>query len=305
MGRNTRTYKFALGQTLLQFGRSDIDSIPLDEFVIPYIAALAEHARTSPQAPGSLHLGTNDFLRILHDEAAVGNDLASERLTGAAAASVPRMVMQKFHNLPGGETAPHQFYSLRGPSSRRVVVLSDALRSVAQDPSSDVFDAELGARWALVETAFDAGISRGLLTHGARLSPDGNEIVEPIRRIPITSSRDALSGFQHGRCFYCFIGLNQVSVQIDHVYPFALMKWPSWSGPDLNGVWNLVVACADCNRRKSDRLPREDEVGRLLERNEWIVGSPHPLSRAIISLTGKGANHRRRFFLALERQVGT
>jgi hypothetical protein len=38
------------------------------------------------------------------------------------------------------------------------------------------------------------------------------------------------------------------------------MKSGAWIGPDLNGVRNLVVACAPCNLAKSARLPQPTEV---------------------------------------------
>jgi hypothetical protein len=98
-------------------------------------------------------------------------------------------------------------------------------------------------------------------------------------------------GFQHGRCFYCHQPLPEElgSTHVDHVYPFSLMRTGAWTGPDLNGVWNLVVACAPCNLTKSARPPFSDEVARLLARNDAIAGSPHPLRRALqLSMRSRG-----------------
>nr|WP_028478317.1 HNH endonuclease domain-containing protein [Nocardia sp. CNY236] len=44
-----------------------------------------------------------------------------------------------------------------------------------------------------------------------------------------------------------------VRVQVDHVFPFIWMNTGSWRGPNLNHVWNLVLACAPCNLAKSGR----------------------------------------------------
>ena len=77
--------------------------------------------------------------------------------------------------------------------------------------------------------------------------------------------------------------LNDV-IAVDHVYPFSLMQRESWRGPNLNEVWNLVLAHGSCNSAKSNRLPTEGEVQRLLARNEAIIGSPHPLRRALETL---------------------
>ena len=99
----------------------------------------------------------------------------------------------------------------------------------------------------------------------------------------VTGAREGLMGFQHGRCFYCHDPLAEDfrNVHVDHVYPFSLMKTGAWTGPNLNGVWNLVVACAPCNLAKSARRPLPDEVMTLLARNDAIAGWPHPLRRAL------------------------
>lgn len=124
------------------------------------------------------------------------------------------------------------------------------------------------------------------------VSPDGTQLLVPVRRVAVTGAREGLSGFQHGRCFYChesFTGDSR-DMHVDHVYPHALMKTGSWTGPDLNAVWNLVVARANCNLRKSSRLPTTDEVDALVARSDAIAGSPHPLRRALeVSMRRAGA----------------
>lgn len=69
------------------------------------------------------------------------------------------------------------------------------------------------------------------------------------KRINITSSRDALNGYQKGKCFYCF---RDISIQsgdlnladVDHFIPHTL---GTEFEDNLNGVWNLVLACQSCN----------------------------------------------------------
>ncbi|MEU7222520.1 hypothetical protein [Streptomyces chrestomyceticus] len=50
-----------------------------------------------------------------------------------------------------------------------------------------------------------------------------------------------------------------------------------WRGPDLDSLWNLAVAHAQCNGEKSDRMPKPAELTRLARRNEAIMRSPQPL----------------------------
>ena len=93
-------------------------------------------------------------------------------------------------------------------------------------------------------------------------------------------------GFQHGRCLTCGDMIwPQDRVAIDHVFPLALMDhFPvarQWPELDLDRVWNLAPAHWDCNAGKSDRPPKPVELQRLVERNEAIMNSPHPLRRTL------------------------
>jgi 5-methylcytosine-specific restriction endonuclease McrA len=162
------------------------------------------------------------------------------------------------------------------------VHLTPALQQVAA--ASAVLHDELDARWSIVETSFDASIGSALMHGGVTLSGDGETLqASIIRRANVASARDALVGFQHGRCFYCHTPLTTLArdVHVDHVFPYAWMKTGSWQGPNLNAVWNLVVACAACNLSKSSRRPTELELRALDSRNEAIMASPHPLKRAL------------------------
>ncbi len=50
---------------------------------------------------------------------------------------------------------------------------------------------------------------------------------------------------QHSRCYYCGDLLIEGETEIDHYYPFSKYK----DGTSKN----LVLACFDCNRKKSDK----------------------------------------------------
>lgn len=313
MGANTRTYKFALGSALLEVGQQGRDIVSLRELASLYTARLLDRASDFPQAPASNELGTNDFLSVLDREraASLATGEPSEALVDAATRSIPGMVMQKFHNLRGVGQVAHTFYEIEGSGTQRRVRLTSDLRNVAARP--DVLSDELEARWSIVEASFDAGIGRSLVQGGVDLDDDMATIVSPTRRIALTSLRGAIAGFQHGRCFYCHqplydlgadVAVNPVisgkNVHVDHVVPFSWMKTGSWTGPNLNHVWNLVLACAPCNLAKSSRQPTNDELARLLARNAAIAGSPHPLRRTIeitMNSSGPDAEHRRRRFM--------
>lgn len=283
MGANSRTYKFALGYALLEMARQGHNEAPIAALAAPYAMQLVRRAQRYPQGPSSSMSGSADFLTVVSEESAASQreDAPTERLLDAATASMPQMVMQKFHNLRGVGEVPHRFYKVRGKGSARRVVLTADLLYVARHTAALV--PELDARWSIVEACFDAGIGRHLVSSGVTVSADGREFLAPARRVTVTGAREALMGFQHGRCFYCHEPLAEEvrGVHVDHVYPFSLMTSGVWTGPDLNGVWNLVVACAPCNLAKSSRLPHPSEVANLLTRNDAVAGSPHPLRRAL------------------------
>jgi hypothetical protein len=68
--------------------------------------------------------------------------------------------------------------------------------------------------------------------------------------------------------------------------------------PDVDGVWNLVLACRRCNRGergKSLRVPSGRLVAQLHERNNWLVDSHHPLRETIILQTGADVDKRANF----------
>ena len=58
------------------------------------------------------------------------------------------------------------------------------------------------------------------------------------------------AGYQKGRCFYCFseisVGNVSSSAEVDHFFPHTLKQvrvlFP------VDGIWNLVLSCRDCNR---------------------------------------------------------
>jgi len=300
MGANTRTYKFALGRALLDLALRESDKPSLRELATLYSSNLLNHAPHYPQVSQKADLGPDDFLSLLSQEvdesAAQGGP--TERLVAAAMESMPRMVMQKFHNLRGSTELPAKFYEIEGVGTKRFVVLTPAMRSVALNPGSGVLVDEIEARWSLVETAFDAGIGPSLVATGVEVSADGKTLVDKVRRVNIAHLRDSLIGFQYGLCFLCqeaIINLHQ-DVHVDHMLPFSLMKSGVWSGPDLNGVWNLTVTHAECNLQKSSSIPDPTKMNRLIARNEAIMGSPHVLKKTIALALGATSEERNKFY---------
>ncbi|SPL92990.1 unnamed protein product [[Actinomadura] parvosata subsp. kistnae] len=286
MGANSRTYKFALGQALLGAAAEGRTDILLRDLAEPYAMSLVEHLAEAPQTSSKTVPGGTDFLTVAQEESAESVRLGSptEKLLAAAMKSMPTMVMQKFHNLRGdGAEVPHRFYEVTGTSRERVVKLTDHLRAVAMSEQKASLEAELAARWSIVETSFAAGVGRSLVEEGVAVDLDTLLITDKQRRRSVAGVTEAVIGFQHGRCIICaqllVPGVDDVAV--DHVFPYSFKRLLRGADVDLDAIWNLAPAHRDCNGQKSNRPPTEGQLTRLAQRNEAIMQSPHPLKKTL------------------------
>ena len=69
--------------------------------------------------------------------------------------------------------------------------------------------------------------------------------------------------FRSKTCFYCGKQLSPDKIDVDHFIPWSFIK-------DDN-LWNLVLACPSCNRKKNDKLPAGDYLAALVHRNQHIL----------------------------------
>jgi hypothetical protein len=127
-----------------------------------------------------------------------------------------------------------------------------------------VLPLEVDARWSLVQTSWGLGLGSRLVSFEIAPDHDAVDLYVParLRRGPITGVRDALSGYQDGRCAYCgtpFTDIGRSRVAVDHVLPFVLMS-RGWPDGDLHQIWNLVLSCYGCSSAKRDRPPAADWI---------------------------------------------
>ncbi len=188
-----------------------------------------------------------------------------------------------------------------------VFTLTDAFSELLESEQSSNLGEETEARWRLVETAWELGVSSSLLTVKHDPETEALFMIDPLRgRRPITGARTALSGYQKGHCFYCFDGfplLGSPPPDIDHFFPHSL-KSVGFKGVD--SVWNLVLACRRCNRGsngKFNRVPSLRLLKRLNTRNEFLIESHHPLRETLIAQTGANATERRDFLATYYRSA--
>lgn len=160
-----------------------------------------------------------------------------------------------------------------------------------------------------METAWALNLSRSMLDVKYNDIDRSFFVENAFRRKDITSARWALNGYQKGKCFYCFCDINvsddaENDCDVDHFFPHTLQRYM----PDVNldGVWNLVLACPECNRGvngKFAKVPHIKYLSRLHKRNEFLINSHHPLRETIINQTGKTEQERRIFLRDINQRA--
>ncbi|SEI52753.1 HNH endonuclease [Lachnospiraceae bacterium A10] len=86
-----------------------------------------------------------------------------------------------------------------------------------------------------------------------------SKIDESAKRNNLSYYRDILFQEFENRCFYCGKRVTKAHVDVDHFIPWSFIK-------DDN-IWNFVLACPECNRRKSDKLADPKYLDNLIVRN--------------------------------------
>jgi len=288
-GRNTATYKFALAKSLLDLAREDKTNITIYELSPIFAQHICEHLSIQEKQITSNKSQFIEACKQFND-----GKISEAQLHEVTSRLAFTNVIDRFHTV-GGETIATKFYEDERSSNKRLV-LTDNLFEITSSLNGNDLYLETEARWRLVETAWSLDLSKNII-----LPDDNLEYLysDEIRRTNLTSSRNALNGYQKGRCFYCFreIALSSSSpnfCDVDHFFPFVLKRNAVLNSVD--GIWNLVLACRMCNRGvdgKFDRVPDLSLVERLHQRNEYYVVSHHPLRETIILQTGKSEPERR------------
>jgi hypothetical protein len=282
-GRNVASYKFALGGAILELGsRPDLELVTLDELALPFATRVADHLKTHDKQGTSSQSRFLDACRSFNR-----GDSSAEQLRETTARLGFNNVIDAFHTVDGSEVGERFFLDER--STRQGIRLTENLRQLLTQSNSADLSSEIQARWRLVETAWELNVPKSLLT--VQFDPTTSNLLVPRRRTNITPARDALNGYQKGHCFYCYASISIASRspdlgEVDHL--FAWSTGNHIAGAPIDGVWNLVLACNNCNNwhEKSDRPPALRYVERLSHRNEYLISSHHPLRPTLIAQTG-------------------
>lgn len=285
-GRNVQSYKFALAKSLLELQPAEGDLIKLADLAPVYARLLTEHLMESDKQGTS---GSSKFLDVCRSFNA--GTASQTKLVDATVRMGFANVIDAFHVVGRGDV-PARFFIDERKTHGGIRITNNFSLLAEQSEFTDLLP-EAEARWCLVETAWELKVSRALVAVDHDPSTERLFSVDnKLRRKNITSSRDALNGYQKGQCFYCFdsIHLEQGRdsfPEVDHFFPHTLKQ--QGFGPNIDGVWNLVLACKECNRGEGGKfasVPTEKLLARLSTRNEFLIGSNHPLKETLIRQTG-------------------
>jgi hypothetical protein len=295
-GRNVASYKFALAQSLLELAPQGKSLITLDELAQVYARHTLEHLRLCDSQSQQTN-APYPFLEACRRYNR--GELSYEELIAITAKEGFKVVLDKFHNVNQGETPVRFFVDER--RGAKAIALTDELFEMLESDRALNLPQEVDARWRLVETAWELKVSRHLINVDYDADLELLFVQRPMSRTNITSCRSALNGYQKGKCFYCFGDISIVGgtgdlTDVDHFFPRVLINYRI--AHPIDGIWNLVLACVSCNRGvggKFDQLPQFRFLERLNTRNEFLIGSHHPLRETLIQQTGNSELKRRSF----------
>lgn len=296
-GQNVASYKFALAQSLIDLSETPSAAVSLEQLAVPFSRHLSDHSKAAPKQTTSRSGRYLDTCRRYNDGQLTGADLVAATVKLGF-----NNVIDAFH-VVNRDVVPVRFF-VDERSSGGGIRITDELYRLREQLQFANLPNEVEARWRLVETAWALDLPSSLIV---ACDPEQDSVTTILRnrRISVTRCRDALNGYQKGKCFYCFAdvkitGAEPDSADVDHFFPHVLgrlgLQYP-W-----NGVWNLVLACRSCNRGvdgKSSRLPELAYLERLHARNEFLIGSHHPLRETLMAQTGGNVRQRIAFLNAV------
>ncbi|NAZ53260.1 HNH endonuclease [Vibrio toranzoniae] len=273
-GLNAATYKMGLAQVLINAARNDINSFDWGELSSNYFDSYLHRLEKNPMPQQGNPNRLTKMERIVK-EFQIG-EVTREGAIKKVAENAFVDVVPRFQTIGTDKNIVSECFYEIDMGNR--LIIKDSLLSLTSE-QLDMLEAEVLARWGLLEGAFSINQTSFHLANDIReiYLKDGYE------RKALTNNIPFLSGYQGNTCFYCGEVMG-ADIHVDHVLPRQVINHDE--------VWNLVLAHSDCNLLKSDRLVGDHFIIKLIARNENIMGSNHPWKAKIQSVLGTTKNRR-------------
>lgn len=302
-GRNVASYKFALAKAFLDLKPQSGQLLKMSDIAPAFSHHITEHLKIADKQGTSRSSSFLDACRKFNT-----GELAEDELLESTVRYGFVNVIDAFH-VVGNDDIPIRFYIDERKQHDGIRITDEFSKLIGSNQQASL-PHETESRWRLVETAWELGVSKSLVS--IQHDPENNRLIAQItnnRRKSVTGSREALNGYQNGMCFYCGSNIDASpdgirSVEVDHFFPHVLKHYGF--GPILDGIWNLVLSCAECNRGargKFARIPSLALLERLHMRNEYLINSNHPLRETLMMQTGKTEQLRARFLNDLHNRA--
>ncbi len=290
-GKNSASYKFALAKSLIDLKGQTNDLIKLEDLAASFSKHLCEHLKHNDKQSTNPSSSFLDVCRKFNS-----NETSMDELIQTTKKLGFNDVIDAFH-IVNGKEIPKRFFIDERKENDGIRITEDFFE-LNELKESENLPSEVEARWRLVETAWDLNMPTNLI----KVKYDNEREIfytdKSNRRIDVTPSKDALNGYQKGKCFFCFDYISVLSNSpnlghVDHFFPHTLKDKP-FDGY-VDGVWNLVLACRSCNNGangKFAKLPTNNLLARLYKRNEFFCSSHHPLNETVRNQIGVSPNDR-------------
>lgn len=289
-GRKDNTYKFALARALLDYCQDHADTSS-DTLSIPYAYFADKFLRYYYHQEFKFRMRQNfrpdvppraiNILRKVFGDAPPGDiDLVdrdtvnrARRRLGAEvfghARSKTSLVIPRFQKIPEGS---------RVRDTQAFYEYDDDAQILTLTPEAFEF---FKGNYLMLSKAVLAEWAKFL----EKVNPSLPMLVAKIERDE--AKRGSLTRYRNiymertCHCFYCRCQLERERIHVDHFIP--------WSYLFDDNAWNLVLACQDCNLKKSSSLPPKKFRGALIKRNKRYYNTMPDMKLSLDQLnSGRG-----------------
>lgn len=275
-GKNSYTYKFAFCDALLKIGPRQV--IHQDQIFEPFLDALIPHVKSNPKQFSTSDSTPSEFMKACR-EYAEGIEPSKDKVLNLGAKIIPKNVFEAFQNIGGGRLSNENLLYEFDKKTKTFSLRPALLKILSDREIVTAISTENQGRWRVVEEAWKVGISPGLISfrkEDEKLYLESNNL-----RVPLRSAVDHLMPYQGGRCFYCNKKLNRFTTKDQHDFPdvdhFYSLEFLSQIFSNLvkanpNGIWNLVLACMECNRGENGKfgaIATNDYLEKIIQRNKY------------------------------------
>ena len=196
-GRNVASYKFALGKALIDLNKKQNDLIKLEDLADPFSNHLCQHLKHNEKQITSAN---SEFLNTL--KKFNNNEIQINERNEVTKRLGFNNVIDAFHEV-NGKTIPKLFFIDERKQNGGIRLTNNYYNLLELQESENFFN-EVESRWRLVETAWKLGVAVRLVQVEYDKIGENFYVDTTFGRINVTSSKNALNGYQKSKCFFCY-----------------------------------------------------------------------------------------------------